>query len=435
MPVAATSTRAPGWSAPAAGTPVRERPSTEGVEPIPIKRAGESAAQLRRAKLAVTAIFVAHAMLFASWAAHIPHVKAELGLSDAALGTALFGAPLGSVAATVLSHWALPRWGSDALVPVTVAGYAAAGVTVGLARCGWALFLALALWGMFQGGLDVAMNTAAAAVERRANAPLMARFHGMWSIGALLGAMIGAASVSARVGLTAQLAVMGGVTVVVAETLARHLLPDGPAAVSPGALRRCWPTRVVAVLGAVSFASLLCEGAAADWSAIYLRSALGAGPGAAGLGYAAFAATMVVTRLGGIRLHSRLPSRKLLPGLALLGAAGLTVMLVTADPVLGVVGFAALGAGVALLVPTAFSAAYAAGGAGSAIPMVAAIGWLGYLLGPPLIGHLAGVIGLPAALTTVPVMIAVAGIAVRCSSAFDAADRFHRHGHGAAPET
>lgn len=67
--------------------------------------------------LGVTVTFVAHAVVSSSWVAHIPQIKGHLGLSDAALGTALFGAPLGSVAATVLSHWALPRWGSRRLVP------------------------------------------------------------------------------------------------------------------------------------------------------------------------------------------------------------------------------------------------------------------------------------------------------------------------------
>src|SRR6185437_12137319 len=112
------------------------------------------APQLLRAKVTVTAVFIAHGLVFSSWAAHIPHVKAELGLSDAALGTALFGAPLGSVVATLLSHWALPRWGSHRLIPVTVAGYVAGGATVGLAGSAAALFGALALWGLFQGALD-----------------------------------------------------------------------------------------------------------------------------------------------------------------------------------------------------------------------------------------------------------------------------------------
>lgn len=389
------------------------------------------ATRLRRAKIGVTAAFIAHAVAFSSWAAHIPRVKAELGLSDAALGTALFGAPLGSVAATLLSHWTLRRWGSHRLVPVMVAGYAVAGTMVGLARSGAWLFGALALWGFFQGGLDVAMNTQAAAVERLARAPIMARFHGMWSVGALLGALIGAACVGAGVGLLAQLAVLGVVVLLVVGALTRRLIPERAAGPNPGAGRpgrawMAWMTPTVGVLAAVAFASFLCEGAATDWSANYLRNVVGAGPGVGALSYVAYTLTMVVTRFGAARLHARVPSRALLPALALLAVIAMTATLATADAGVAVVGFAALGAGVALLVPTAFSAAYSASDAGSAIALVAAIGWVGYLLGPPLIGHLAGRVGLSAALVTIPVMMCVAAIAIRCTRAFDKADEFHR---------
>lgn len=387
---------------------------------------------LRRAKLAVSAAFIAHAVVFSSWAAHIPHVKEELGLSDAALGTALFGAPLGSVVATVLSYWALPRWGSHRLVPLTVAGYAGAGVTVGLARSATGLFLALALWGAFQGALDVAMNTQAAAVERLARAPIMARFHGMWSLGALLGAVIGAACVAAGVGLAGQLAVLGITVVVVVEPLTRHLIPDRSARSAPsrntGRSKRAWLNGTVATLAAVAFASFFCEGAATDWSANYLHNVVGAGPGISALSYAGYTLMMVVTRFGAMRLHARVSSRRLLPALALLAVVGVSVTLATANPIVSVIGFASLGAGVALLVPTVFSAAYSASSAGSAISIVAATGWLGYLLSPPLIGHLAGSIGLRAALVTIPVVISIVGIAIRCTSAFDAADEFHRAG-------
>jgi MFS family permease len=383
---------------------------------------------LSRAKRGVTAVFVAHGLLFASWAAHIPQVKAGLGLDDAALGTALFGAPLGSVLATLAGHWALPRWGSHRLIPVTVAGYAAAGTTVGLARSGPALFAALALWGMFQGALDVAMNTQAGTVERRAGAPMMARFHGMWSLGTLLGALIGAACVGAGIGLTAQLTVLGAVVLLVVAALTRRLLPDAADSVAappePAAGRRVTPA--VAILAAVSFASFLCEGAATDWSATYLRDVVGAGPSVAAASYAAYTLTMVVTRFGAARLHARLPSRRLLPALAVLAVAGMSVALATADAAAGVLGFAALGVGVALLVPTAFSAAYGARGAGSAIAIVAATGWLGYLLGPPLIGHLSEWVGLSGALVTIPVMMTIVAVAIRYTPAFDTADEFHR---------
>ncbi|MEB4208527.1 MFS transporter [Mycobacterium sp. 94-17] len=385
------------------------------------------ATQLRRTKVTVTAVFVAHGLVFSSWAAHIPHVKAELGLSDAALGTALFGAPAGSLVATLLSHWALPRWGSHRLIPVTLAGYVAAGMTVGPAGSAAALFAALALWGLFQGALDVAMNTQAGTVERLAGAPIMARFHGMWSVGTLAGALIGAVCVSAGVGLTTQLTVVGLTVLIVVEPLTRRLIRD-PAAASPAPDRRerAGMTPAVAILAAVSFASFLCEGAATDWSANYLRNVVGAGPGVAALSYAAYTAAMVITRFGAPRLHRRVSSRRLLPALALMAVAGMSVALAASSAWVSVLGFAALGVGVALLVPTAFSAAYGVSGGGSTIALVAATGWTGYVLGPPLIGHLSGRVGLSAALATIPIMMAMVGVAIRCSPAFDRADEFHR---------
>jgi fucose permease len=282
---------------------------------------------------------------------------------------------------------------------------------------------------MFQGALDVAMNTQAGTVERLAKAPIMARFHGMWSVGALAGALIGAACVSAGVGLTAQLMVLGLVVLVVVEPLTRRLVPDaaGPAASSaPVQGERAWMTPTVAILAAVSFASFLCEGAATDWSANYLRNVVGAGPSVAALSYAAYTCAMVITRFGAPRLHARVSSRRLLPALALVAVVGMCLTLAAGNPWISVLGFAALGLGVALLVPTAFSAAYGASGAGSTIAIVAATGWLGYLLGPPLIGHLSGRVGLSAALVTIPVMMAIVGVAIRCTPAFDKADEFHR---------
>ncbi|MBI2702549.1 MULTISPECIES: MFS transporter [Mycobacterium] len=380
---------------------------------------------MRRAKIGVTAAFVAHAVVFSSWAAHIPHVKAALGLSDGALGTALFGAPLGSVAATLFSHWALPRWGSRRLVPVLVAGYAIAPLSVGLARSGLGLFGSLMLWGWFQGALDVAMNTQAGTLERLAQAPMMARFHGMWSLGALLGAVIGAGCVSVGVGLEPQLLVLGAAVLVVVGPLTLRLIADETVAVTADERGRTW-TPTVVILAAVAFASFLCEGAATDWSANYLHDVVGAGAGLSALSYAAYTLAMVLIRFGAMRLHARLSARRLLPALALLAAVGMSVTLAAGDPLVSVIGFASLGAGVALLVPTAFSAAYSAGSGGSAIALVAATGWVGYLLGPPLIGHLAQWAGLSVALVTIPVVISVAALAIAATPAFDAADEFHR---------
>jgi MFS family permease len=384
----------------------------------------------RRAQIAVTATFMAHALLFASWTAHIPQIKSQLYLSDASLGTALLGAPMGSVAAMAVSGWLLPRVGSHRMIQITIVGYAASGISVGLANSVAELFGALALWGLFQGSLDVAMNTQAVTVEKAVGRPIMSRLHGMWSVGGFSGALLGAAAVSLGIGLIAQLAALGVIAVIVAGSLSFFLLPDqgAPAGSDQGGVRASAALRlspVVVILGGVAFASMLCEGAAADWSANYLHNELGTGVGFAGLGYAAYTLAMVAMRLSGTALQRKFASRTLLPALALISAAGLGIALAWAQPVVALIGFAALGIGLALVVPTAFSAAGVATGsgnnAGAAIATVAALGWIGYVCGPPLIGHLAQLVGLETALWVLPALTIVIAIVVRSTHAFTAA--------------
>ena len=384
------------------------------------------AKSIDRAQICVTAVFAAHALVFSSWVAHIPHVKSGLRLSDGALGNALLGAPLGALVATALCIRLLPRWGSHILVPVTVAGYAASGPLLGLARSELGLFLALTSVGFFLGGLDVAMNVQAAAVERVAARPIMSRFHGMRSLAVLLGSLVGAVCVSAGVGLTAQLTVIGLIIIIVVRPIAGGLVREPAPTARQKAARpqRFWRNPTVVILSAVAFTSFLCEGSASDWSGDYLNRVVGAGPTVAALSYVPFTAVMAVTRLGAPRLYERVSIRWLLPSLALFAAVGLCVTLVTANLVVTLLGFAALGAGVALLVPAAMTAAYSPIDAGTAIAVVAAIGWVGYLIGPPLIGQVAQWAGLSAALTTVPIMMTLVAIVIRFTNAFDAADAF-----------
>ena len=381
------------------------------------------------ARRRVTTVFFVHGLVFASWTAHIPAVKSALRLSDARLGLALLGTPLGSVAAIVVVAPALGRFGSRRTVPVALLGYGIAGIAVGLSHSPLTLFAALALWGAFQGSLDVAMNTQGIAVETAVGRPIMSGLHAAWSIGSFAGAGIGALAVTAGVSLTAQLLVLGPLAAAGALGVPGRLLADRPHP-TPG--RAVGPAQVlrhpaVVVLGLIALAGMLCEGAAADWSAVYLRTSLGAGAGLAGSAYAVFAAAMVIVRLTGDRLLATVRARVLLPALAALATVGMALALVLAMPVAGLAGFAALGIGLGLVVPTAFSAAGRLPGipTASALATVSAIGWVGFVGGPPLIGRLAGAVTLPGALTLVPVLTAAIALTVRgtrvMASAQDAA--------------
>jgi MFS family permease len=393
--------------------------------------AGNTAAgtATRWPRIAVTAVFVVHGLLFASWTAHIPEVQRHLGLTDGTLGFALLGAPVGSVLAMVAASWLLPRVGSRRVVQVALVGYCAAGPLVGLTGSLAALFAALFAWGAFQGTLDVAMNTQGIAVERTGRRVLMSGLHGSWSIGAFAGAGIGALAVAAGITLSLQLLVLGTIALLVAGLLTTRMLPvaaEHPASADasasgdadasagnpdPGPRPRPrvkvsrWSGGMV-LLGAIAFASMLCEGAIADWGAVYLSGPLHATGVVPGLGYTAFSLAMVTVRLSGNRLLTRFRAERLLPALAAVATLGFAGALVIATPPAALVGFCCLGVGLASVVPAVFSAAGRIPGlpAGTAVATASACGWAGFVCGPPLIGRLASWASLPVALGLLPLL-------------------------------
>ena len=367
----------------------------------------------RFARRAVAAVFIANGLLFASWTAHIPSVQHSLRFSDGTLGIALLGAPVGSVLAMLVIAPLLPRYGSKLLVRITLVGYCAAGALVGLAGSLPTIFFALLAWGAFQGALDVAMNTQAIAVERAGRRPLMSGLHGTWSIGAFAGAGLGALAVGAHIGLTPQLLVLGAVVLASTFVLTRSLLRDQVTepAVQAGVTVGGQPTGrrwsgAVLLLGSIAFASMLCEGAAADWASVYLSGPLDSGGAIRGVGYVTFALAMLVVRLLGNRLLARHHANRLLPTLAAVATAGFGTALAIAEPAAAFAGFFCLGIGLALVVPTVFSAAGRLPGLhpGTAVATVSAFGWAGFVTGPPLIGRLAGATSLPTALALLPVL-------------------------------
>ena len=381
------------------------------------------AAGLGPQRAATFAAFISHGLLFASWAAHIPHIKAQLGLTDGDLGLALLGAPLGSVAAMLVVTRLLPRFGSKRMVQVSLLGYCLAGPLVGVAGSMAALFAALFAWGAFQGSLDVSMNTQAVAVERAAGRPLMPGFHGSWSIGAFAGAGLGALGVAAGLGLTVQLLLLAVPVLAVAWPLSVRMLPDrsvGGDTHRPGRTATRF-SRPVLILGAIAFASMLCEGASADWTSVYLRGSVHVGAAVAGLGYTVFSLAMVIIRLSGNRLLSRYPSRRLLPALAAIATIGFIAGLLAGGTVAVIAGFGCLGIGLALVVPTVNSAAGRLPGVspGAAIAMVSAYGWAGFVFGPPIIGELASATSLTAALGVLPVLMACIAVATARSDGAD----------------
>jgi MFS family permease len=376
-----------------------------------------------RQRATVLATFFSQGAMFASWAAHIPGVKASIGLSDGLLGVVLLATPVGAAVAMLITGRLLSRLGSRRLIRPCMLGYCLAAVTVGETRAAWTLAAALLAWGAFGGSLDVSMNTQAVAVERAQRRRLMPLFHGAWSIGALTGAGIGTAAVALHISLTAQMLVMAIPVLIANQVLSRAMLDDradradaGTDADANPPRRRIRVPRAVLFLGLIALMTMLCEGAVLDWSAVYIRGLGHGSAGVSGLGYAAFAVTMATVRLGGSRLLDKIPARRFLPGLAILATVAMALALASGHAWAAILGFGCLGAGTGLVIPTVFTAAGRITGLapGAAITSVSACGWIGYMGGPPLIGQLAQMSSLRAALVIIPAFTVLIAIGAAC---------------------
>lgn len=378
---------------------------------------------LVRGRIAVTLLFLLYGVILGTWTARIPAVKHRLGLSDSALSVGLLAFAAGAILGMQVSGRIVDRFGSrtvmfpavllDALLLVAPAF---AGSLAVLACC-------LVAFGLVHGTLNVAMNVNAVEVQRAYGRPIISSCHAVYSVGGLLGAGIGGlfagADLSAAVTFVsvagAVLAVAAVDRLLVLPTIARWAAATPADAGAGAAQAEGGPARRVGLLapgvlllGTLVFCCLVGEGAAADWSTVYLRDNLGAREDLATVGYAAFSAMMVAGRLVGDRLTARFGPVLLVRACGVLAAVGLAAGLLVGAPLAGIIGFGCLGAGLSCIAPQVFSAAGSRDPAvaGQAIARVAGLGFLGFVVGPVVIGFTARLVGLPHALL-IPAVLAL----------------------------
>jgi MFS family permease len=369
-------------------------------------------------RFATLAVFLANGFGIGAWAVEVARIKAALALSDTALGLALFAFALGAMVAMPLAGRLAPRLGSGRATALLGVAFVVALPLPAFAPNMVLLCLALLLLGCANGALDVSMNGHASTIEAQWRAPIMSSFHAAWSAGGLLGAACAAMLQRWGVGVVGGLMLPGlliGVLMVCAAVLAlRDIGPRASAAV--GGL--AWPSAGVLKLAALAFLCMMVEGAVADWSAVFLHSVLRGDASIAAIGYSAFAFSMTACRMAGDVTVRRFGAERVTALGGLVAAAGLALVLGLPDVLTACLGFALVGVGLANVVPVIFSAA----GRSSATPavgvsMAATAGYAGFLVGPPLIGLGAGMVGLRWALCVllgaVLVVFLVGGKAVR----------------------
>jgi fucose permease len=256
------------------------------------------------------------------------------------------------------------------------------------------------------------MNAQAGSLESRYGRSIFASFHACWSLGAFVGTGLGSASVALGIALPWHMLGLGVLIAAVTVPLSRWALPaHAEPAIEPnmGGHRLARPTPALIGLGLIVFCGLLCEGAAADWTAVYLRDTFSVAGGLAGLGYAAFTGTMFVGRVTGDRLINRFGPRNAVRAGTTLAGLALATGLVLNHPGTSITGFALLGAGLSLVVPSVFSASTRVPDTSPApaLALTTTFGWVGFLCGPPLIGLLASTFTLPVALGLVAALCLV----------------------------
>jgi MFS family permease len=250
------------------------------------------------------------------------------------------------------------------------------------------------------------MNAQGVTVQERYGRSIMSGLHGLWSIGGLIGSASAGLVARADIAAPGHLLAVGAVIAVVGSLCGVRLTSAPPTAAGRVFAR---PDRALLILGVITFCSLFGEAAAADWSAVYLRTAAHATSDAAAWGYAGFSLSMAAARLAGDRVVERFGAPRIVRAAALIGAAGLAMgLLVPVTPVV-IVAFVLLGLGMATVVPLTFSAAGRAPGRdpGTGVAAVSTVGYGGWMIAPPVIGFVAQATSLTTALAVVAVMTAL----------------------------
>lgn len=353
--------------------------------------------------MAVVCFFFANGAVFGSWAARLPAVQERLDLADAELGVALLGIGLGALVAMPPAGALAARAGSRH--PTTVAAVAQCATLPLLATVPnlEGLIAATILFGIWASVLDLSMNAQAVAVERAYGRPIMSSFHGFFSVGGFAGAGGASLAVSLDLSLAQHFLVTAILIGGLALVSGRALVPDAESRAAPLFAR---PTSSLLALGAVAFCVLLSEGAVADWSAVYLHNVTHADPAIAALGFAMFSIAMTVGRLVGDRVTTRLGPVRVVRLGAAFAAAGLSIGLLVENPAVAIAGFVCVGLGIAVTFPLVMSASSRRHdqAPAAALAAVSTAGYTGFLVGPPLIGFIAGATNLRLGLSVVVVL-------------------------------
>lgn len=357
-------------------------------------------------RIALSIFFFIQGIVFASWASRIPDIKTSLGLSDAALGGLLLALPAGQLAGMALSGYLVARFGSRLIMLIAAFLYPGSLLLLGAAPSVMLLAGSLVIFGLCANLMNIAANTQAVGVEMLYRRSILASFHGLWSLAGFTGGLVGGFMVAQHQTPFVHYCIIFSFSIVMAIAAGAYLLPRDVS--KKGNTGRIFvkPDKNIVVLGLITFACMICEGTMFDWSGVYFEQVVHAPVTWSRLGFIAFMSTMAGGRFVADYFITRFGTKRILQGSGLTILTGLLLAVVFPNIVTSTIGFLLVGMGVASVVPMAYSLAGRSSTIqpGVALAMVSSIGFLGFLLGPPLIGFVAEAAGLRWSFTIIAIL-------------------------------
>ncbi len=346
---------------------------------------------LSRVRWAVAMFYFAMGLTFASWASRIPDIKTALHLSEGELGTILFAIPMGQLVIMPFSGKLVTYFSSYRILLIGTVFYAFSLTNLGLATASWQLALGLFLFGLFGNLCNIAVNTQGIYTEGLFRKTIMGSFHGTWSFAGFTGALIGLGMLELKIKPYTHFLIVGGVVFLLLLFNFRFLIKAKEKVVAEKRKFFSKPDAALLWLGVIGFCCMASEGVMFDWSGVYFKEIVKAPGSLVALGYTSFMIMMAIGRFLGDALIYKFGRKKVMQISGLMISTGLFVAVFFPYLVVCVFAFMLVGLGVATIVPTVYSLAgkNPTMPPGEALTIISSVSFLGFLMGPPVIGYIA----------------------------------------------
>ena len=349
--------------------------------------------ELVKNRFSVGILFLLCGLNFATWATRIPDFKYLLALSDAELGTVLMGLPLGSLVSLPLAGWLISKFNSRIICILAVFLYILVIPIIGFSRSSYSLFACLFFFGMAGDILNIAMNTQVVALEAKMNKIIMSSFHAIFSIGLMLGSLIGGFLSKQGYEFQAHFYMIAGFNVISIPIFYPYLIKNETKDLDQQKTKSSfWNLGpYLTILALIAFCGMLCEGAMADWITLYFKESILSTYYPATIGFSSFALAMVVGRFIGDFISQKFGVKMVLTSNGLLVSLGMLLTIFMPQVEMKIIGCFLTGIGISTIVPLIYSQAGNQKTIEPAIAIagVSTIAYIGFLIGPVVIGYLA----------------------------------------------